>query len=244
MPSTATQSPTRAAPTAREVTLTGDGAGFTLVTPWGDARVASPLLGRYNVLNLLAAAAVTTGMGIDPAAVAAGLSAVRGVRGRLEAIDAGQPFTIVVDYAHSDDAVSNVLRNLRAVVPGRLLTVVGCGGDRDRTKRPRMARAAAELSNLAWFTSDNPRGEDPERIVADMLAGVYGARNVHVETDRAAAIAAAVRSARVGDCVAILGKGHEDYQIFRDRTIRFDDREAASAAVRAILAPGPVETTR
>ncbi len=222
--------------TARNVRMTSDGVAFTLVTPFGAAEMKSPLIGRYNLLNLLAAAAVVTGLGVEPEVAAAGLSQVRGVRGRLESVEAGQPFTIVVDYAHSDDAVENVLRNLRNVVRGRIITVIGCGGDRDRTKRPRMARAAAELSDIAWFTSDNPRSEDPERIVHDMLAGVYGARNVRVETDRAYAIARAVHEARVGDCVAILGKGHEDYQIFKDRTVHFDDREAASAAVRAALA--------
>jgi UDP-N-acetylmuramoyl-L-alanyl-D-glutamate--2,6-diaminopimelate ligase len=222
--------------TARNLRMTAEDVSFTLVTPFGVAEVKSPLLGRYNVMNLLAAASVVTGMGVAPQVAAAGLSQVRGVRGRLEAVEAGQPFTIVVDYAHSDDAVMNVLRNLRNVVRGRIITVIGCGGDRDRTKRPRMARAAAELSDLAWFTSDNPRSEDPDRIVHDMLAGVYGARNVRVEQDRACAIARAVHEARVGDCVAVLGKGHEDYQIFKDRTVHFDDREAASAAVRAALA--------
>jgi UDP-N-acetylmuramoyl-L-alanyl-D-glutamate--2,6-diaminopimelate ligase len=221
--------------TARNVRMTSDGVAFALVTPFGAAEMRSPLLGRYNLMNLLAAAAVVTGLGVEPEAAAQGLSLVRGVRGRLEAVEAGQPFTIVVDYAHSDDAVENVLRNLRNIVRGRIITVIGCGGDRDRMKRPRMARAAAELSDLAWFTSDNPRSEDPERIVHDMLAGVYGARNVRVEPDRAYAIARAVHEARVGDCVAILGKGHEDYQIFKDRTVHFDDREAAAAAVRAAL---------
>ena len=222
--------------TARNLRMTAEGVEFTLATPFGMAEVRSPLIGRYNVMNLLAAASVVTGLGVEPEVAARGLSQVRGVRGRLESVEAGQPFTIVVDYAHSDDAVVNVLRNLRNVVRGRILTVIGCGGDRDRTKRPRMARAAAELSDIAWFTSDNPRSEDPDRIVLDMLAGVYGARNVRVETDRACAIARAVHEARVGDCVAILGKGHEDYQIFRDRTVHFDDREAAAAAVRAALA--------
>jgi UDP-N-acetylmuramoyl-L-alanyl-D-glutamate--2,6-diaminopimelate ligase len=236
--------PSRPEVTAREVSMTAEGLHFWLVTPWGEAPVRSPLLGRYNLMNLLAAAAATAGLGIDPCAVATGLSAVRGVPGRLEAVEAGQPFTIVVDYAHSDDAVVNVLRNLRSVIRGRVLTVVGCGGDRDRTKRPRMARAAAELSDLAWFTSDNPRSEEPSRILDDMLGGVYGARNVRVEPDRAEAIALAVREARVGDCVAILGKGHEDYQIFKDRTIRFDDRESAAAAVASALAGEPAATTR
>lgn len=221
--------------TARDLRLTADGAAFTLVTPAGEAAVRSPLLGRYNVLNLLGAATVGFGLGATPEQIAEGLGNVRGVRGRLEAVEAGQPFTILVDYAHTDDAVSNVLRNLRAVVPGRLITVVGCGGDRDRTKRPRMARAAAELSDLAWLTSDNPRSEEPRRIIDDMLGGIYGARNVRVEVDRRRAIAAAIRFAQVGDCVAVLGKGHEDYQIVGGQRLAFDDREAAAEAVRELL---------
>jgi len=221
--------------TARNLHLTAEGVHFTLVTPGGEADVHSALLGRYNVLNLLAAAAVTHGLGVATEAVARGLSSVRGVRGRLESVEAGQPFTILVDYAHTDDAVVNVLRNLRNVVRGRLLTVVGCGGDRDRTKRPRMARAAAELSDLAWLTSDNPRTEAPQRIVDDMLGGIYGARNVRVEIDRRAAIEAAIGVAQVGDCVAILGKGHEDYQVLGTQKVPFDDREAAASAVVRLL---------
>ncbi len=222
--------------TAVNLRMTSEGLAFKLMTPFGVADVKSPLIGRYNAMNLLGAAAVLVGLGMDVETAARGLSQVKGVRGRLEAVEAGQPFTIVVDYAHSDDAVVNVLRNLRNVAAGRIITVLGCGGDRDRTKRPRMARAAAELSDLAWFTSDNPRSEDPDRIILDMLGGVHGARNVRVENDRAYAIARAVHEARVGDVVAILGKGHEDYQIFKDRTVHFDDREAAAAAVRAALA--------
>ncbi len=223
--------PQRPDVTARDLRLTAEGVAFTLVTPEGDAPVRSALLGRYNVLNLLGAAAAAVGAGADVGAVAAGLSSVRGVRGRLEAVEAGQPFTIVVDYAHTDDAVTNVLRNLRSVVRGRLITVVGCGGDRDRTKRPRMARASAELSDLCWFTSDNPRTEDPLAILDDMLDGVYGARNVRVEPDRRTAITRAVAAAQVGDCVAVLGKGHEDYQILGTSRVPFDDRAAARAAV-------------
>jgi UDP-N-acetylmuramoyl-L-alanyl-D-glutamate--2,6-diaminopimelate ligase len=231
--------------TARGLRLTAEGAVFTLVTPEGEADVRTPLLGRYNVMNVLGAAGVAAGLGVPVDAIADGIAAVAGVRGRLEAVAAGQPFTILVDYAHTDDAVTNVLRNLRAVVPGRLISVVGCGGDRDRTKRPRMARAAAELSDLAWLTSDNPRSEEPQRIIDDMLGGIYGARNVRVEVDRRTAIAAAVAAAQVGDCVAILGKGHEDYQIVGDQRLPFDDREAAAEAVHALLRSGAEqESTR
>ncbi len=227
--------------TARGLRLSAEGVTFTLVTPGGDAQVSSSLLGRYNVLNLLAAATIGFGLGATPQQIAVGLGAVRGVRGRLEPVEAGQPFTILVDYAHTDDAVSHVLRNLRSVVPGRLISVVGCGGDRDRTKRPRMARAAAELSDAVWLTSDNPRTEDPATIIDDMLGGVYGARNVRVETDRRAAIAGAIATAQVGDCVAVLGKGHEYYQIVGDERRPFDDREVAAQAVRALLRVGATQ---
>lgn len=219
----------------RELELTAAGVRFRLVCPEGDAPIESRLVGRYNVLNLLAAAAAATGLGLGVEEVAAALSSVEGVRGRLEAVDRGQSFRVLVDYAHTDDAVTNVLRNLRAVVDGRLLVVVGCGGDRDRGKRPRMARAAAEFGDLAWFTSDNPRGEEPRRIVDDMLSGVHGARNVRVELDRRCAIHAAIAEARDGDCVAILGKGHEDYQVLGARTIEFDDRVVAAEALEEIV---------
>jgi len=222
--------------TARDVSLSVDGVEFTLVTPEGTAAVKSALLGRYNLMNLLAAAAAATGLGVPVAAVAEGLSSVALVRGRLESVDAGQPFRVLVDYAHTDDAVSNVLRNLRGVVTGRVIAVLGCGGDRDRTKRPRMARAAAELADLCWITSDNPRTEDPQAIIDDMLGGVYGARNVWVEPDRRAAIGRALAAARVGDCVAILGKGHEDYQILGHEKTPFDDREVAAAALTRLMA--------
>lgn len=220
--------------TARGLVLGPDGVRFRLAGPSGEAPVESPLVGRYNVLNLLGAAAVALGWGVAVDDVARALSSVPGVRGRLESVDEGQEFRVLVDYAHTDDAVTNVLRNLRAVVEGRLLVVVGCGGDRDRTKRPRMARAAAEFADLAWFTSDNPRGEEPRRIVDDMLDGVHGARNVRVEIDRRAAIGLAVTEARPGDCVAILGKGHEDYQILGPETVPFDDREVAAEALRKL----------
>jgi len=225
--------------TARDVEMTARGVEFTLSTPDGDASVVSPLLGRYNVLNLLAAAGAGLGLGLPVGTVAAGLSRVGGVRGRLESVDAGQDFAVLVDYAHTDDAVSNVLRNLRGVVSGRLLAVLGCGGDRDRTKRPRMARAAAELADQCWFTSDNPRTEDQDRIIADMLDGVWGARNVRVEVDRRTAIGLAVATARPGDCIAILGKGHEDYQVIGTTTVPFDDRAVARDALAAVRAtPG------
>ena len=227
--------PSRPDVTAGELRLDQDGSSFVLRTPDGSAPVRTALRGRYNAMNLLGAAAALHGLGVGTDDIAAGLSSVPGVPGRLEAVECGQPFTVLVDYAHTDDAVANVLRNLRRVVTGRVISVVGCGGDRDRTKRPRMARAAAELSDTAWFTSDNPRTESPPQIIRDMLDGVHGARNVRVEVDRRAAIGRAVAAARVGDCVAILGKGHEDYQVLGTEKVAFDDRVVAAEAIRAAM---------
>ncbi len=219
---------------ARALHMEAGGVRFELVTPAGTAPVASPLLGRFNVMNLLAAAAIAVGMGAPVDDVARGLGSVSGVRGRLEPVNEGQPFGVLVDYAHTDDAVRNVLRNLRGVVTGRLIAVLGCGGDRDRTKRPRMGRAAAELADVCWFTSDNPRSEEPRAILEDMLVGNGGARNVHLDADRASAIAAAIALARPGDCVAVLGKGHESYQEAKGVRVPFDDREVAALALRAL----------
>jgi UDP-N-acetylmuramoyl-L-alanyl-D-glutamate--2,6-diaminopimelate ligase len=155
------------------------------------------------------------------------------VPGRLERVDAGQPFEVIVDYAHTPDALVHALGAVREHVAGRILTVFGCGGDRDRGKRPLMGRAAAEGSDLAWVTSDNPRSEDPAEIAAEVAAGApVGA--LRVELDRRAAIAAALAEARPGDAVLIAGKGHETTQTFADRTVPFDDREVA----RGLLAEG------
>ncbi len=223
---------------AEELRLGPGGLEFTLRTPDGKAAVRSPLLGRHNAENLLAAAAAAHALGLSPAEIAAGLALLRGVPGRLERVDDGTGgIAVVVDYAHTDDAVRRVLANLRPVTPGRLLVLGGCGGDRDRTKRPRMARAMAELADEVLLTSDNPRSEDPRAILEEMLAGVPAslAGRVSVIPDRRAAIAEAVGRARPGDTVLLAGKGHETVQVLRDRSVPFDDREEAR---RALAAPG------
>jgi UDP-N-acetylmuramoyl-L-alanyl-D-glutamate--2,6-diaminopimelate ligase len=205
-------------------------AGLEFEVQFGKTRfvVESRLLGRINVYNILAACSVGIGYRLSPDAIAQGIGACTGVPGRFERVDAGQPFAVVVDYSHTDDALRNALGVARGLNPRRIITVFGCGGDRDRRKRPLMGEAAAEGSDLAILTSDNPRSEDPLLIMNDVLVGLRRKDTpTIVEPDRAAAIRHALTSASPGDLVLIAGKGHETYQIFSDRTIHFDDREVA-----------------
>jgi UDP-N-acetylmuramoyl-L-alanyl-D-glutamate--2,6-diaminopimelate ligase len=190
------------------------------------------LRGRFNVENALGALAAARLLGIDDAAVARGIESVRDVPGRFEAVDEGQPFTVIVDYAHKPDALEHVLRAARELARGRVICVIGAGGDRDRGKRPLMGRLASELADLAIVTSDNPRSEDPQEIIDAIVAGAVG--DVEVEPDRAAAIVRAVELAREGDVVLIAGKGAEQGQQLADRMVPFDDRETARQALRAL----------
>jgi UDP-N-acetylmuramoyl-L-alanyl-D-glutamate--2,6-diaminopimelate ligase len=190
--------------------------------------VESPLIGRINVYNVLAACGAGLSYGIAPETIAKGIAALRAVPGRFERVDEGQPFVVVVDYAHTDDALRNVISVARGLNPKRVITLFGCGGDRDRTKRPLMGQAAAEASDLVILTSDNPRSEDPLAIMNDALVGIRRTDVAHiVEPDRAAAIARAMKEANAGDIVILAGKGHEPYQVLKDRTIAFDDRLVA-----------------
>jgi UDP-N-acetylmuramoyl-L-alanyl-D-glutamate--2,6-diaminopimelate ligase len=193
------------------------------------------LRGRFNVENVLAAVAVSRLLGLDDQAIAAGVSAVRGVPGRFEPVEEGQPFSVFVDYSHKPDALEHVLRTARELAEGRLICVFGCGGDRDRGKRPVMGRIASELADVAIVTSDNPRNEEPEAIIEEILAGV--SREVEVEPDRREAIARAVELAQKGDVVVIAGKGHEQGQEIAGQTLPFDDREVAREALRRLGAP-------
>ena len=188
------------------------------------------LRGRFNVENALAAMAGARLLGVDDDAVARGIEAVGGVPGRFESVDEGQPFTVIVDYAHTPDSLENVLATARELSSGRVLCVFGCGGDRDREKRPVMGRIAGELADLPIVTSDNPRSEDPRAIIDEIAAGAEG--ELEVVPDRRQAIARAIESAEPGDVVVIAGKGHEQGQQFRDRTVPFDDREVAREALR------------
>jgi UDP-N-acetylmuramoyl-L-alanyl-D-glutamate--2,6-diaminopimelate ligase len=199
---------------------------------WRGEPVRLPLGGRFNVRNALAAATAAEVIGIDAATVARGLSESGPVRGRFEAVDEGQPFAVLVDYAHTPDALTHVLRAAHEVAAGSVLVVFGAGGDRDRSKRPLMGAAAAALADRVWLTSDNPRSEDPDAIIAEVRRGATGPAVVVVEPDRAAAIGAAVTAAGPGDVVVIAGKGHETTQTTGDTVIAFDDREVAAGALR------------
>jgi UDP-N-acetylmuramoyl-L-alanyl-D-glutamate--2,6-diaminopimelate ligase len=192
------------------------------------------LRGRFNVENALAALASARLLGIEDDAIAGGLESLDGVPGRFEAVDEGQPFTVIVDYAHTPDSLENVLTTARELDSGHVICVFGCGGDRDREKRPLMGRTVAELADLPIVTSDNPRSEDPGAIIDEILAGMDG--DPEMIQDRRSAITRAVEIAEPGDVVVIAGKGHEQGQQFRDRTVPFDDREVAREALRRLRA--------
>lgn len=220
-------------------------------------KLLSTLVGEYNLYNMLAAAAAADLLGVDPGAIAAGIAALARVPGRLEAVDPGGdvPFRAYVDYAHTADALKRTLEALRPVAGGRIITVFGCGGDRDRSKRPVMGSVAAAASDLTIITSDNPRGEDPGAIIEEITAGVVeaggvemldgpealtnGQRGYSVIPDRHEAISRAVGSAREGDIILVAGKGHEDYQIVGDRRLPFDDRSVLREAIASRVS-GPV----
>jgi UDP-N-acetylmuramoyl-L-alanyl-D-glutamate--2,6-diaminopimelate ligase len=202
---------------------------------WVGRSATVNLSGKFNVENALAAAACARGLGIDSAVIVEGLGSVTGVRGRFELVEAGQPFTVIVDYAHTPDGLAQVLKAARDLGRGQLIVVFGAGGDRDHDKRPLMGRVASELSDLAIVTSDNPRSEDPEAIIEQIVDGA-GGRPMTVEADRAAAIAAALAVAEAGDVVVVAGKGHEQGQEAGGRTIPFDDAEVAREALLRIQA--------
>jgi UDP-N-acetylmuramoyl-L-alanyl-D-glutamate--2,6-diaminopimelate ligase len=205
--------------------------GLTADAEVGEAP-KSRLQGRFNQENTLAALAVARLVGVPEAAIEEGLADAPSVPGRFESVDEGQPFPVIVDYAHTPDSLANVLRTARELTAGRLICVFGCGGDRDRGKRPEMGRIAGELSDVPIVTSDNPRSEDPIAIIDEILAGM--GPEPDVEPDRRAAIAQAVGLAREGDVVVIAGKGHEQGQEFADRKLPFDDREVAREALRRL----------
>jgi UDP-N-acetylmuramoyl-L-alanyl-D-glutamate--2,6-diaminopimelate ligase len=217
-----------AAVTAENITTGFDGLRFDLVYEGARQAVTSPLVGRINVWNILAAAGAGISYGLDLAAITRGIADCRAVPGRFERVDAGQPFLVVVDYAHTDDALRNSIQVARGLTRGRVITLFGCGGDRDRSKRPLMGMAAAELSDFVVLTSDNPRSEDPLDIMNDAMVGLRRFDTPHLaEPDRAIAIRKALEEAAPGDVVLLAGKGHETYQVLKDRTIDFDDRETA-----------------
>jgi UDP-N-acetylmuramoyl-L-alanyl-D-glutamate--2,6-diaminopimelate ligase len=214
-----------------ECTVTAAGISYALSCPGCTTRVHMKVPARVNVYNSAGAIAACVSMGFPAEASARALDDFPGVPGRLEVVDEGQGFLVAVDYAHTPDALERVLRQARELASGRVITVFGAGGDRDRTKRPRMGAIAEALSDEVFVTSDNPRTENPMVIIDEILKGVSDRRGVHVEADRRSAIRCAIAAARPGDVVVIAGKGHEDYQILGRERVRFDDREEARIAL-------------
>jgi UDP-N-acetylmuramoyl-L-alanyl-D-glutamate--2,6-diaminopimelate ligase len=221
---------------AQNVNITSQGSRFLLTTPNGQCEISSALIGKHNIENILTAAAlVGTTFGLTAAEIAEGLEDAAGAPGRLQSVSAGQNFAVLVDYAHTDDALANVLSALRPLTRGRLRVLFGCGGDRDRTKRPRMARVAEQLADLVYVTSDNPRTESPSEIIAEIITGFSDAFRFRaiVEPDRRRAIARVLSDAQSGDVVLIAGKGHENYQIVGQVKHHFDDVEEATRLLTA-----------
>ncbi|WLR52245.1 UDP-N-acetylmuramoyl-L-alanyl-D-glutamate--2,6-diaminopimelate ligase [Bacillus tianshenii] len=216
---------------AESIQMTNQGTTFTLVTPVGSTAITMKFVGRFSIYNVLAAAAAAIACDVKLTTVAEAIEGMEGVAGRFELVNAGQPFSVIVDYAHTPDSLENVLKTVKDVTEQKIYCIVGCGGDRDKTKRPLMAKIAAHYADEAVLTSDNPRSEDPEQILRDMEAGIAD-ENYTTITDRKEAIHYAVSKAQAGDVVLIAGKGHETYQIIGDKTYDFDDRVVAAQAVK------------
>jgi UDP-N-acetylmuramoyl-L-alanyl-D-glutamate--2,6-diaminopimelate ligase len=216
---------------AKNIVMTSKGTSFDLVTPTETVKMNVQLIGRFSVYNVLAAAAACLASGVPLDVIVNALEKTKGVPGRFEVVNVGQNFTVIVDYAHTPDSLENVLVTIQQFAKGKIYTVVGCGGDRDRTKRPIMANIAAKYSDMAIFTSDNPRSEDPMQILNDMEAGLEK-NNFCSIVDRKKAIAYAVSLAKEDDVILIAGKGHETYQIIGNDVFEFDDRKVAAEAIK------------
>jgi UDP-N-acetylmuramoyl-L-alanyl-D-glutamate--2,6-diaminopimelate ligase len=220
---------------ARNISSGFSGLRFEVLYGGRTYSVESPLVGQINVYNVLAAWCTGLSYGLGPEVIGRGIADCSAVPGRFERVEEGQPFLVVVDYAHTDDALRNVIAVARALSSNRVITLFGCGGDRDRTKRPLMGMAAAEHSDFVVLTSDNPRSEDPLDIMNDALVGIRRFDTPHIaEPDRRTAIRKALELAQTGDVVVLAGKGHETYQILNDKTIAFDDREVARSVLHSL----------
>jgi UDP-N-acetylmuramoyl-L-alanyl-D-glutamate--2,6-diaminopimelate ligase len=220
--------------TTKKFQLTFSGLSFTAQTPNGKIDIESPLVGRINVYNILAAIGAAQALGLSNEVIATGVRNLKNVSGRFQPIAMGQPFLVVVDYAHTDDALENLIRTARELNPkGRIITLFGCGGLKDRTKRPVMGEVAGRLGDLTILSNDNPKTEDPLKIISDIVVGLQKTHGKYIiEPDREKAIGLAINEARAGDILLLAGKGHENYQILADRTLEFDDREVARHALR------------
>lgn len=222
--------------TATDILLDVRGSRFSVGYRGMNSAVTSPLTGRFNVSNILAAYTAGVALGVSTDTIIKGIKNLSGVRGRFEQVTSPSGWTAVIDYAHTPDALENCLRTIRELLPsgtGRVITVFGCGGNRDRGKRPLMGRIASALSDITIVTSDNPRTEDPNSIIDEILSGVAKGKDVRVESDRRGAIRMALEQARSGDVVLVAGKGHEDYQIIGDAKHHFDDREEIESFLKA-----------
>jgi UDP-N-acetylmuramoyl-L-alanyl-D-glutamate--2,6-diaminopimelate ligase len=221
--------------TTKKFQLTFNGLSFTAQTPNGKVQVTSSLVGRINVYNILAAIGAAQALGLSNEVIETGIRNLESVSGRFQRINLGQPFLVIVDYAHTDDALENLIRTARELNPkGRIITLFGCGGEKDRTKRPVMGEVTGRLSDLTILSSDNPRSEDPLKIISDIIVGLQKTNGKYlIEPDREKAIGVAMEEARAGDIVLLAGKGHENYQILADHTEEFDDRDVARSALRA-----------
>lgn len=218
---------------ATNIQITSQGTEFELKSPFGMHKITMSLIGKFSVYNALASigAAICSGISIEDAI--SSIETIKGVAGRFELVDLGQDFTVIVDYAHTPDSLENVLKTIKEFAQNKVSVVIGCGGDRDRTKRPIMAQVACAYSDRSIFTSDNPRSEDPEQILKDMEAGVTG-QSFEVLVDRKKAIYYAIETAEPGDVILIAGKGHETYQLIGDQVFDFDDREVAKEAIKQL----------
>jgi len=220
---------------AFDIQVTLKGLTFRVSTPLGELQLILNLTGLFNVYNSLAAIGAAIALGVSLDDIKKGLEGIKGVAGRFELVDEGQSFAVVVDYAHTPDSLENILKTAQSFVQGKIISVFGCGGDRDRTKRPIMGKIGTIYSDYSIITSDNPRSEDPRQITADVEVGAKeGGGAYEVLVDRREAIAKAISLAKKDDMVIIAGKGHETYQIFRDETIHFDDREVAEEFLRGL----------
>ncbi|HID55572.1 TPA: UDP-N-acetylmuramoyl-L-alanyl-D-glutamate--2,6-diaminopimelate ligase [Candidatus Poribacteria bacterium] len=220
---------------ADPIDSTINGLRFRLKTPIGEGMIELKLPGGHNIYNAMAASGVGVAMGLSFDVIKAGLESLERVAGRFEPVDLGQDFAVIVDYAHTPDALKGALKTARRLTKGRLISIFGCGGDRDKAKRPRMGEISTRLADHTIITSDNPRTEEPMEIIRQILKGVRPDSSYEVEPDRERAIAKAIRSAQKDDLILIAGKGHEDYQIIGDQKIHFDDREVAAKYIKEVL---------
>ncbi|MFT9055446.1 MAG: UDP-N-acetylmuramyl-tripeptide synthetase, partial [Ethanoligenens sp.] len=225
--------------TARNIKLKHDGVDYEMVGNALIGRVSVPIPGAFSVYNTLAAAACAVSLGIPLQQVLAALHQVKGVKGRIEVVPTGRDFTVIIDYAHTPDALEKILKSIRGFAKGRVVALFGCGGDRDKTKRPIMGMMAQQNADFCIVTSDNPRTEDPQTIIDDILPGMDGDSAPYVVVpNRKEAIAYALKNAQKGDIVLLAGKGHEDYQIIGREKHHFDEREVVADILRCLPAHG------